>query len=162
MLRVANNRVVSIEYTLKSDDGTVLDTSEGSDPLSYLHGVGGLIPGLEDALKGKKAGDDFQVSIAPAEAYGEIEPKLIQKVDRKQFSGVEDLEVGMQFRVSGKGGPRMVRVMAIEGDQVTVDGNHELAGMTLHFSVVVKEVRDATPEEIQHGHAHGPGGHHHH
>src|SRR4051812_28329740 len=110
-MRVEKNKVVSIEYTLTADDGTVLDTSDGGDPLAYLHGVGGLIPGLENALEGKTVGDEFKVTIPPAEAYGEMDDRLIQKVARKQFAGIDDLEVGMQFTVSGKGGPQMVRIV---------------------------------------------------
>lgn len=160
-MRVAKNKVVSIDYTLTADDGTVLDSSEGSEPLAYLHGAGGIIPGLENAMEGKGVGDEFKVSVPPAEAYGEFDDSLVKKVARKQFAGVGELEVGMQFRVSAKGGPRVVSIVEIAGDEITVDGNHALAGMTLHFAVAVRDIRDATAEEIEHGHAHTPGGHHH-
>ena len=161
-MRVAKNKVVSIDYTLTADDGTVLDSSEGSEPLAYLHGVGGLIPGLENALEGKGVGDTFKVTVPPKDGYGELDAGLIQKVARKQFAGIDDLEVGMEFTVSGKGGPRMVRIVEIEGKDITIDGNHEMAGMTLHFDVAIRDIREATKEEKEHGHAHSPGGHHHH
>jgi len=160
-MQVAKNKVVSIDYTLKNDAGEVIDSSEGHEPLFYLHGAQNIVPGLESALEGKAAGDRIQVSIAPAEAYGERNEALQQAVPREAFQGVEDLEVGMQFRAESDAGQQIVTITAIEGDEVTVDGNHPLAGETLNFDVTVVEVRDATAEELEHGHVHGPGGHHH-
>jgi FKBP-type peptidyl-prolyl cis-trans isomerase SlyD len=160
-MQVAKNKVVSIDYTLKNDAGEVIDSSEGHEPLLYLHGAQNIVPGLEIALEGKAAGDRIQVSIAPAEAYGERNEALQQAVPREAFQGVEDLEVGMQFRAESDAGQQIVTITAIEGDEVTVDGNHPLAGETLNFDVTVVEVRDASAEELEHGHVHGPGGHHH-
>ena len=161
-MQVSRNKVVSIDYTLKDDAGTVLDSSAGSEPLAYLHGVGGLIPGLESALEGRNTGDHLQVTVQPADGYGERDDELVKRVPRNQFAGAGDLELGMQFRVSKKQGGRIVTVMAIEDETVTIDGNHALAGVTLNFDVTIRDIRDATAEELEHGHVHGPGGHHHH
>src|SRR5262249_45821344 len=136
--------------------------SEKGEPLVYLHGVGNLISGMEDAIKGKKVGDKFNVTIAPKDGYGETNKNLIKTVARSEFEGIDKIEVGMRLRMSGKTRSRMVRIVAIDGDNITIDGNHELAGKTLHFAVHVRDLRDATDEEIAHGHVHGPGGHHHH
>jgi FKBP-type peptidyl-prolyl cis-trans isomerase SlyD len=160
-MQVGTNTVVSIDYTLKDDAGVVLDTSQGAEPLSYVHGVGAIIPGLEAALAGKGSGDRVQVTVAPDEAYGQRDLALIQTVARDQFRGAPDIEVGMQFEAQGPGGGRIVTVVNVEGDRVTLDANHPLAGKTLHFDVEVKDVRQATADELQHGHAHGAGGHHH-
>lgn len=160
-MRVADNTVVSIDYVLKDDDGQVLDSSEGGDPLSYLHGVGGIIAGLERELTGKETGDSLQVSLAPADAYGERNEGLRQDVPRENFADIDDLAPGMQFRVDSKDGPLVVTVVEVSESNVVVDGNHPLAGVNLNFNVTVREVRSATEEEIQHGHAHGPGGHAH-
>lgn len=161
-MRIAKNAVVNIHYTLTNDAGTVLDSSSGGEPLTYIHGNGNLIPGLEKALEGKGAGDKLSVVIAPEEGYGVRDEELIQKVPRSAFGGVAKLDVGMQFQAESNRGPRTVVITAIEGDSVTVDGNHPLADQTLNFEVEVAEVRSATAEEIAHGHVHGPGGHHHH
>lgn len=159
-MQVAKNKVVSIDYTLKDDAGEVIDSSEGYEPLFYLHGHDNIVPGLESALEGKQAGDKVQVSVSPAEGYGERDDSLQQVVPREAFQGVEDLEVGMQFRAESDEGQQIVTIMAVDGDNVTVDGNHPLAGETLNFDVTVVEVRDATADELEHGHVHGPGGHH--
>jgi FKBP-type peptidyl-prolyl cis-trans isomerase SlyD len=160
-MQVAKNKVVSIDYTLKNDAGEVIDSSEGHEPLLYLHGAQNIVPGLETALEGKATGDRIEVSIGPEEAYGERNDALQQVVAREAFQGVEDLEVGMQFRAESNAGQQIVTITAIEGDEVTVDGNHPLAGETLNFDVTVVDVRDASAEELEHGHVHGPGGHHH-
>lgn len=160
-MQAADNTVVLIHYTLTSDGGEVIDTSEGRDPLAYLHGFGNIIPGLEKALAGKKAGDKLKVTIPPEEAYGIREDELVQVVPRTAFGGAPDLEVGMQFQAQTPAGVRVVTIVDVEGDDITLDGNHPLAGETLHFDVVVAEVRPASEEELQHGHVHGPGGHHH-
>lgn len=160
-MKITKHAVATIGYTLTDDEGTVIDTSEGGEPLSYLHGAGNLLPSLEQALEGKSGGDTLQVSIAPADGYGVREEALVQSVSREQFPEEVELAVGMQFQTTSELGPHTVTVMAIEGDEVTVDGNHPLAGYTLHFAVTVQDVRDATPEELDHGHVHGPGGHHH-
>jgi FKBP-type peptidyl-prolyl cis-trans isomerase SlyD len=160
-MQVAKNKVVSIDYTLKNDAGEVIDSSEGQEPLFYLHGCQNIVPGLEKALEGKKSGDRVAVSLAPSEAYGERSDALQQVVPREAFQGIDGLEVGMQFRAESNAGQQIVTITAIDGDEVMVDGNHPLAGETLNFDVTVVDVRDATEEELEHGHVHGPGGHHH-
>lgn len=161
-MQVAKHKVVAIDYTLTDDDGQTIDTSEGAEPLSYLHGEGNIIPGLESALEGKSTGDQFQVSIPPADGYGERNDDLRQVVARSHFSDIDDLEVGLQFRVPTDGDDTIVvTVVEIGDDEVTIDGNHDLAGVSLNFDITVRDIRDATSEEIEHGHAHGPGGHDH-
>lgn len=160
-MKAGSNKVVSIDYTLKNDAGEILDQSTPDAPLHYLHGHNNLIAGLESALDGAAQGDNIVVSIPPAEAYGEHDETLIQEVPRGLFQGVDNIEPGMQFQAQGEGGVQVVRVTAVTDDTVTVDANHALAGQTLHFDVTVKDVRDASQEELDHGHVHGPGGHHH-
>jgi FKBP-type peptidyl-prolyl cis-trans isomerase SlyD len=160
-MQIAKHRVVSIEYTLTDDEGTVLDTSRGREPLVYLHGVGQMIAGLEAALTDKGAGDALEVRVLPAEAYGERDDSLVQKASRSQLRGVADVEVGMQFQANGPQGRQIVTVVAVDGDQVTLDANHPLAGVPLNFAVEVVAVRAATAQELQHGHIHGPHGHDH-
>jgi FKBP-type peptidyl-prolyl cis-trans isomerase SlyD len=160
-MQIATDAVVSIHYTLTDDAGETLDSSAGGEPLAYLHGKGNLIRGLENALTGKQAGDKVQVTVAPADGYGEYDKALIQNVPRRSFKGVGNLQVGMQFQVQSPQGARMVTVTRMAGDMVTVDGNHPLAGKNLNFDVEITEVRAASEEEITHGHVHGPGGHHH-
>lgn len=160
-MKIEDKKVVSIHYTLTGDDGAVLDSSDGRDPLAYIHGMGNIIPGLEAHLLGKSAGDTLKASIAPEDGYGEVDPAQIIQVSRSQFEGVKDLAVGMQFTASGPEGNQMVTITKIENDVVTVDGNHPLAGQTLYFDVNVVDVREATADEMSHGHVHGPGGHHH-
>jgi len=156
-MQIARDAVVMIHYTLKNDAGEVLDSSSGHDPLAYLQGHGSIIPGLEAALEGKVAGDKVQATIAPENAYGMKEPGLVQQVPRRAFQG--EVRAGMQFTAQTEAGPRTVVVTRVQGDMVTVDGNHPLAGETLHFDVEVTEVRVATEEELAHGHVHGAGGH---
>lgn len=158
---VGQNKVVSIHYTLTNDAGKVLDSSSGREPLAYLHGNGNLIPGLEKALEGKEAGDKLNVKVPAAEGYGTHDPGLIQDVPRRAFRGINNIQVGMQFQAESSQGPRTVTVTRLSGDMVTVDGNHPLAGEDLNFAVEVTQVRDASQEELDHGHVHGPGGHHH-
>lgn len=154
-LMIGDNMVVSIHYTLTDNDGNVLDASEENKPLSYLHGAGNIIPGLEKALVGKVAEDALVVKVEPTDAYGEKVPELMQVVDRAAFQGIDSLEAGMAFEAEGENGQvQRVVIAAVEGDKVTVDGNHPLAGVTLNFDVKVANVRDATQEEISHGHVH--------
>lgn len=159
-MKIEQNKVVQIEYTLKDHQGEVMDASEG-EPLAYLHGHHNLISGLENALEGKAVGDKFTVTVPAAEAYGEIDPSLIQQVPGDLFEGVETLEVGMRFEAHAEHGVESVVIAAIEGDLVTVNANHPLAGHDLTFDVEVIGIRDAAEEEIEHGHAHGIGGHQH-
>jgi len=161
-MQIEDNKVVVIEYTLKNDDGEIIDSSEGGDPLAFIFGNSHIIPGLEDALAGKKNGDKVKTRIAPEDGYGVRMEELTQIVPREMFEGVDNIEVGMQFHAQNDGGEmHVITVTAIDGDQLTVDGNHELADVHLNFDVEVIEVRDATPEELEHGHAHGRGGHNH-
>lgn len=160
-MQIAKHKVVTIDYTLTDDSGTIIDSSEGREPLAYIQGMNNIIPGLEAALEGKVVGDQLNVAIPPDQAYGERNDSLRQEVPKDRFDGAEDLEVGMQFHAQTEAGPLVVTVVGIEGDTVTVDGNHPLAGMTLTFDVKVVEVREASSEELDHGHVHGPGGHHH-
>ena len=158
---VEKHKVVAIDYKLSDAEGTVLDSSEGQQPLNYLHGVGALLPALEEELKGKAAGSELSVVLAPQDGYGERNEALRQTVERSSFNDVPDLEVGMQFRVGEGENEPIFTVVEIEGESVIVDGNHPLAGVELHFDVTIREIREATEEEIAHGHAHGPGGHEH-
>lgn len=159
-LMIGKNSVVAINYTLTNDAGEVMDSSEGREPLTYLHGANNLIPGLENELEGKTSGASFKVSIAAADGYGESDPSMIQTVPREMFRGVENIEVGMGFTAQGPQGQQHIVVTAVNGDEITVDGNHPMAGKTLHFAVEVISVREATAEEIDHGHVHD-GSHHH-
>ena len=160
-MQVSAQKVVFIHYTLTNEEGEVLDSSQGQAPLAYIHGEGNIIPGLESALLGKVAGDKVKVTIPPGGAYGERDEDLIQSVPVEAFHGVDTIEPGMQFHTETPDGVQMVTVKSVEGDQVVLDGNHPMAGLTLNFEVEVTEVRDATAEEMEHGHVHGPGGHHH-
>lgn len=160
-MQVGKNTVVTIDYTLRNDGGQVLDSSQGREPLVYLHGVGGLIPGLERQLEGKATGDSVKATVAAKDAYGERDEKMVQAVPRAAFANVAKIEKGMQFQARGPEGAVMVTVVDVTDQEVTVDGNHPLAGQTLHFDVDVRDVRTASADEVAHGHAHGPGGHHH-
>jgi FKBP-type peptidyl-prolyl cis-trans isomerase SlyD len=159
---VSADKVVLIHYTLKDDAGEVIDSSDGADPLAYIQGHGNLVPGLEKALEGKEQGSKLAVSIPPEEGYGKHDAKLIQRVPKRQLQGAGALKKGMQFQARTEDGVRLFTVTAVVADMVTLDGNHPLADKTLHFAVEVVEVREATEEELEHGHVHGPGGHHHH
>jgi len=162
MTAIAKNKAVSIHYTLTLNGGEIIDSSEGKEPLVYLHGHGNIIPGLERELAGKGIGEKLNVVVDPTDGYGDHNPGLIQQVPRESFQGVDTLEVGMMFQAPGEEGQiQMIRITGIEGDTITVDGNHELAGKTLNFAVEIESVRDASTEELSHGHVHGPGGHQH-
>ena len=161
-MQISTNSVVLIDYTLTNDQGDVIDTSSGREPLAYLQGHQNIISGLESALEGKSAGDRVQVSIAPADGYGERDEALSQAVPRQMFEDADQVIVGMQFHtMTEQGHQQVVTVTAVDAENVTVDANHPLAGETLNFDVTVVEVREALPEELEHGHVHGPGGHHH-
>ncbi|HEB27681.1 MAG TPA: peptidylprolyl isomerase [Porticoccus sp.] len=157
---ISENAVVLFHYTLTDERGTELDSSTGKDPLAYIHGHKNIIPGLEKELDGKTAGDVMIVTIKAAEAYGERQEKMVQEVPRASFQ-VEEMTVGMRFEAKTPNGPVSVIVADVTDDMVTVDGNHPLAGKDLTFDVKVDTVREASEEELEHGHVHGPGGHQH-
>lgn len=151
-MKVAENTAVSIDYTLKNDQGAVIDSSEGKDPLTYVHGTGRIIPGLEEALDGKEEGEEFSVTLKPEKGYGKHDDSLILTVARERFQNPDDISEGMQVQAQLQDGS--VGVLTIKGiadDQVTLDANHPLAGETLHFDVLVTGVRQATQEEIDAG-----------
>lgn len=153
-MKICNESVVAIYYTLTNEAGEKLDAS-GDEPLVYLHGGGNLIKGLEEALEGKQAGESFQAVIEPALAYGEINPQWIQKVSRDLLSNIEDLQVGMELQSKTEDGQvHSLTVEEIDDETVTVNANHPLAGETLHFDILIESVRKATEEEIAHGHVH--------
>ncbi|WP_418113802.1 peptidylprolyl isomerase [Vibrio scophthalmi] len=156
-MKIEKNVVVSLAYQLKVEDA-VVDQSTVDAPLDYLHGNNNLITGLENELEGKVAGDKFEVTIAPEDAYGEHNDDLVQRVPADVFQGVDEIEVGMRFLADTDQGPIPVEITEVDGDEVVVDGNHMLAGQTLTFVVEVVAVREATEEEIAHGHIHQGGG----
>jgi FKBP-type peptidyl-prolyl cis-trans isomerase SlyD len=160
-VEISADKVVLIHYTLKDDAGAVIDSSSGSEPLAYIQGHGNLVAGLEKALEGKQDGSEVSVSVDPAEGYGKHDPQLIQRVPKRTLQGSGEIKKGMQFQGRTDDGMRLFTVTAVMGDMVTLDGNHPLADKTLHFDVQVVLVREATTEELEHGHVHGAGGHHH-
>ena len=161
-MTIKENSAVSFHYTLTDDEGQQLDSSAGKDPLAYLHGAGNIIPGLENALEGKSIGDSMTVAVSAAEGYGEVQTELIQEVPRGSFQGVDEIEVGMQIEAKTDNGDSVpVTVTAVSDESVTVDGNHPLAGKNLNFDVSIEDVREASQEELEHGHVHGVGGHNH-
>jgi FKBP-type peptidyl-prolyl cis-trans isomerase SlyD len=161
-MAVAQDSVVTIHYTLKDDAGEVLDSSVGAEPLAYLHGHGNLVPGLERELEGKATGDKINVTVQPADGYGDYDKQLVQRVPRRALQGIPNIRVGLRLQTQTAEGPRTVVVTNVMGDMVTLDGNHPLAGKALNFEVEVTDVRPATEEELSHGHVHGPDDHHHH
>lgn len=152
-MQIANNTVVSIDYTLTGDDGQVIDSSEGREPLVYLHGHQNIIPGLEKAIEGHAEGEELEVSVDPEEGYGPYREELVQDVPREAFDGVDKVEPGMTFRAESNAGPMTVVVKDVGDEAVTVDGNHMLAGKVLNFKVAIKDVREATETEIEQGSA---------
>lgn len=162
-MQISKNKVVALDYTLKDDNGKVIDTSkgEGRDALVYLHGADNLIPGLETALEGKGAGDELSVTIAPEDAYGARDGSKVVDIPKTRF-GDQEIKAGARYNASGPEGDMLVfTVVEVKEDSVMVDANHPLAGMQLNFDVKVMDIREATEEEISHGHVHGPGGQHH-
>jgi FKBP-type peptidyl-prolyl cis-trans isomerase SlyD len=159
-MQIANNTAVTIHYTLTNDAGEELDSTAGGEPMVYLHGKGNIISGLEKALNDKNTGDKFDVRIEPEDAYGEFSEDMIQVVSREMFDGIDDLEVGMQFHAAVNSGSGIVTIMKIDGDDITIDGNHPMAGLALNFAIEIVGVRLATKDENSHGHIHGAGCNH--
>lgn len=154
-MNIGENCVVSFHYTLTNSDGETLDSSKGREPLKYLHGARNIVPGLEKALEGKSAGEKLTVEVQPDEAYGQVNPDLVQKVPRAAFEGAPEIKAGMQFQAQGPTGEvQVITVKEVVDDEVTVDANHPLAGEVLHFDIAVEDVREATEDEVAHGHAH--------
>ena len=150
-----------LHYTLTDNEGKVIDKSDDGS-FAYLHGARNIIPGLEDALAGKATGDELKVSIPPEEGYGHRDESMLQEVPKTMFEDDSQIAVGSQFHAQGPNGEMLVvTVMEVNDDNVVVDGNHPLAGVELNFDVMIVDVRDASAEELEHGHVHGPGGHHH-
>ena len=160
-MQISEKKVALISYTLTNSEGQVLDQADEKEPFAFIAGIGNIIAGLDSALNGKVAGDALQVSIEAKDAYGEHKPELLQTVPLEMFQGVDKIEVGMQFQAQSDQGVNVVTVAKVDGEEVTIDANHPLAGETLNFDVKVLEVREATEEELEHGHAHGTGGHQH-
>lgn len=156
-MQIAKHKVVTIDYTLKDDDGNVIDQSEGGN-FSYLHGANNIIPGLENALMGKTAGEELSVSLGPEEGYGQRNESLKQVVSKDMFQSTEDIEVGRQFYAQSPDGQQLIiTVSEINGDEVTIDANHPLAGVNLNFDVTVIDVREPSDEELAHAHSHASG-----
>jgi FKBP-type peptidyl-prolyl cis-trans isomerase SlyD len=162
-MTVTENKVVLIHYTLKDNSGEVLDSSEGKEPLAFIQGVGNIIIGLEEQLEGKAVGDKVSATVAPEKGYGIRSKDNVHVVPLSGFQGdgEEKLAEGMQVRVETNEGVSIADVVKIDGDDVTLDLNHPLADETLHFDVELVNIREATKDELEHGHAHGPGGHDH-
>ncbi len=157
-MQISENSVVTMNYTLTDDKGNKLDESQDSS-FAYLHGANNIIPGLEKELEGKQAGDSMTVTVAPAEGYGERNDAMVQQVSRDMFEMDDEIQAGMQFHAASPEGQMLiVTVTDVDGDDITIDGNHPLAGVTLTFAVNIVEVRDASEEEIAHGHVHSAGG----
>lgn len=154
-MTISQDKVVAMHYTVTDPDGNQLDSSVDGEPLVFMFGHGALIPGLEQALAGKGAGDSFAATIAPADAYGERHDQLVQAVPKNMFEGM-DVAPGMRFRAAGPDGrEQSVIILDVTEDEVVVDGNHPLSGIELTFTVEVLKVREATEEELAHGHVHG-------
>lgn len=154
-MTIQAERVVSIHYTLTNEEGETIDSSDGQEPLTYLHGKNQLIPGLERELTGKSAGDQIQVTVQPEDGYGTIDPDLIQQLPHSDFEDIDELEPGMELEsIDPDGHIQVITVQEIDEHGVTINGNHPLAGQILHFNVRIEAVREATDEEISHGHAH--------
>jgi len=161
-MTISQHKVVSIHYkVVDADSAEVIDSSEGGEPMTYLHGARNIIPGLEQALEGKNVGDEIEVTIAPADAYGEYSDDRIQQVPKEAFEQMEKVEPGMMVTAQSEHGQINLMVTEVDEATVTVDANHPLAGKSLKFDVRIEQIRDASDEEIAHGHVHGPDAHNH-
>jgi len=160
-MQIGDQKVVTLHYTLTDNEGRVIDQSEDGS-FAYLHGASNIIPGLENALSGKTAGEELSVAVSPEEAYGVRDESMLQQVPKNMFEDTNQIAVGTQFHAQGPNGEMLVvTVMEVQEEHVLVDGNHPLAGVELNFYVKIIDVRDASEEEVEHGHVHGPEGHHH-
>ena len=160
-MQIESNSVVTLHYTLKDNDGNVIDQSDDGSFL-YMHGAMNIVPGLENALSGKAVGDEFSVTVSPEEGYGEKDPQRIQEVPKDMFDNAEEIKIGVQFHAqSPDGNAVVVTVVEVKDDAVVIDGNHALAGVDLNFDVKIVDIREASEEEVSHGHVHGPHGHQH-
>lgn len=157
-MSIEQNKVVSFHYTLSNADGDTIESSQGRDPMVYLHGAGNIIPGLEKEMAGKEAGDTFNVTVQPAEAYGERSQSKLQRVPAKAFPNGNKVRPGQVVRLQTKQGPIQAIVVKVGRFNIDIDANHPMAGQVLTFDVEILDVRDATAEEIAHRHVHGPGG----
>lgn len=159
-MKIDTHKAVSISYNLKDNEGNLLDSADAAAPFTFIYGTGGVIPGLEKALKGKEKGDTLEVHLAAADAYGEYTDKLLQEVSKEMFEGMEekDLFEGAQFHAETSQGMQVVTIKDINDDHIIIDGNHPMAGKELNFDVTVEEVRDTTEKELEHGHIHAEGG----
>jgi FKBP-type peptidyl-prolyl cis-trans isomerase SlyD len=157
-MNIEDKKVVTFHYTLSDEQGEQLESSREGDPMTYLQGAGNIIPGLEKAMLGKAAGDRFEVNVKPAEAYGERNESAIQRIPAKHFKQAGRLQPGQVVVMQTQQGPRQLTVVKVGRFNVDVDTNHPMAGLSLTFDVEVTDVRDATGEEVSHGHVHGPGG----
>ena len=160
-MKIAKGKVVVINYSLKDSEGTLIESSLDEEPLIYLHGSGFLIPGLEKAMEGKSNGDTVKAAVSPEDGYGEYDKELVFTVPKSEFPKGEPVEVGMQFHSHSEEEDHIFIVKEISGDSVTLDANHPLAGQHLNFEISILDVRDATSEELDHGHAHDGHNHHH-
>jgi FKBP-type peptidyl-prolyl cis-trans isomerase SlyD len=160
-MQVSKDKVVSIDYTLTNAAGQTLDTSAGREPLAYIQGNNNIIPGLENALEGKQVGEKLTVTVPPEQAYGNRDESLLLAIPRESFGEIQDIKPGMQFQMDSPNGPLVITVTEATETEVKVDGNHPLAGETLTFDVEIVDVREASQEELAHGHVHGAGGHQH-
>ena len=160
-MQIGDLKVVTLHYTLTDNEGRVIDQSEDGS-FAYLHGASNIIPGLENALSGKSAGEELSVAVSPEDAYGDRDESMLQQVPKNMFEDTDQIAVGTQFHAQGPNGEMLVvTVMEVQEEHVLVDGNHPLAGVELNFDVKIIDVRNASEEEVEHGHVHGPEGHHH-
>jgi FKBP-type peptidyl-prolyl cis-trans isomerase SlyD len=160
-MKITSQKVVGIEYTLKDSIGGIVDTNVGGEPLFFIQGMGTIVPGLEIALNGREPGESFDVEVKAADGYGEYDPQRKRGIPRSAAPQLADVKPGMMLQASGPEGASVVTVAEVTETEIVIDGNHPMAGKDLFFTIRIAEVRDATAEELSHGHIHGPGGHHH-
>lgn len=160
-MKIENQKVVGIEYTLKDQAGQVVDSNTGGDPLFFIQGMGTIVPGLEHALSGRTVGESFEVEVKAVDGYGEYDAKRRRSIPRSQVPQLMDAKPGAMLQATGPEGASVVTVAEVSETEIVIDGNHPMAGRDLFFSIRVAEIRHATAEELAHGHIHGPGGHEH-